>query len=166
MNRVAPSQAITTGLMMTRHHRLRSVLKWSSALIAVVIVGIWVASVWFVAVTYTGSSFMLGFAHGFCWFKQDAFLPRWVVQWAAADHKAAYGMFLPEVQRQNGILTVGVPLWIPFVCVAALTAIFFVKDRRRIPPGHCPACGYNLTGNVSGRCPECGAECRRDESAV
>jgi hypothetical protein len=26
----------------------------------------------------------------------------------------------------------------------------------RIPPGHCRKCGYNLTGNVSGVCPECG----------
>ena len=26
----------------------------------------------------------------------------------------------------------------------------------RIAPGHCRACGYDLTGNVSGRCPECG----------
>lgn len=25
-----------------------------------------------------------------------------------------------------------------------------------IPAGCCPACGYNLTGNVSGVCPECG----------
>ena len=25
-----------------------------------------------------------------------------------------------------------------------------------IPPGHCQDCGYDLTGNVSGRCPECG----------
>lgn len=24
-------------------------------------------------------------------------------------------------------------------------------------PGHCPTCGYNLTGNVSGKCSECGA---------
>lgn len=24
--------------------------------------------------------------------------------------------------------------------------------------GHCRKCGYNLTGNVSGRCPECGTE--------
>jgi len=23
-------------------------------------------------------------------------------------------------------------------------------------PGHWQTCGYNLTGNVSGRCPECG----------
>ena len=28
--------------------------------------------------------------------------------------------------------------------------------RKRRPPGHCVQCGYNLTGNVSGRCPECG----------
>ena len=28
--------------------------------------------------------------------------------------------------------------------------------RRRFPIGFCEYCGYNLTGNVSGRCPECG----------
>jgi len=26
----------------------------------------------------------------------------------------------------------------------------------------CPACGYNLTGNVSGTCPECGGNAPRD----
>lgn len=30
-----------------------------------------------------------------------------------------------------------------------------VPTRR---PGHCTRCGYNLTGNVSGRCPECGTK--------
>ena len=28
--------------------------------------------------------------------------------------------------------------------------------RRQPPPGHCQKCGYDLTGNVSGVCPECG----------
>lgn len=27
--------------------------------------------------------------------------------------------------------------------------------------GHCPDCGYNLTGNKSGICPECGREIKR-----
>jgi hypothetical protein len=30
------------------------------------------------------------------------------------------------------------------------------RTMQRLPAGHCQACGYNLTGNVSGRCPECG----------
>jgi hypothetical protein len=52
--------------------------------------------------------------------------------------------------------TVVLPLWIPFLIVAFPTAYFWWRDRRRIPPGHCQNCGYDLTGNVSGICPECG----------
>ena len=49
-----------------------------------------------------------------------------------------------------------IPLWLPLVVVTIPTAILLYRDRRRIPPGHCQKCGYNLTGNTSGRCPECG----------
>jgi hypothetical protein len=49
-----------------------------------------------------------------------------------------------------------VPLWMPFLIVALPTGFLWYRDRRRIPPGHCQKCGYNLTGNVSGACPECG----------
>lgn len=48
------------------------------------------------------------------------------------------------------------PLWIPFLLIAVPTA-FFLWPKRRIPPGHCQFCGYDLTGNVSGTCPECGS---------
>jgi hypothetical protein len=54
------------------------------------------------------------------------------------------------------IWAVVVPLWIPLLIVATPTAILWWRDRRRIPPGHCRKCGYDLTGNVSGVCPECG----------
>ena len=57
---------------------------------------------------------------------------------------------------------VGVPLW-PAIFVdavalgtALILSIILLRRWATTPrPGHCP-CGYNLTGNVSGRCPECG----------
>ncbi len=51
------------------------------------------------------------------------------------------------------------PLWIPLLITAVPTFILWRRDR--IPHGHCQRCGYDLTGNVSGRCPECGKEITR-----
>ena len=53
---------------------------------------------------------------------------------------------------------VSIPLWMPFLAIGIPTAVMFFLDRRRIPPNHCRKCGYNLTGNVSGVCPECGTQ--------
>ncbi len=50
---------------------------------------------------------------------------------------------------------VAVPFWLAFVPVAVPTAILWYRDRRP-PKGHCQNCGYDLTGNVSGVCAECG----------
>ncbi len=50
-----------------------------------------------------------------------------------------------------------IPIWMPFVLAAALTALLFWRDRRfRFPPGHCRQCGYNLKELTEARCPECG----------
>lgn len=35
-------------------------------------------------------------------------------------------------------------------------AIIIRHQTRRFPPEACQNCGYNLTGNTCGRCPECG----------
>ncbi|MBN1343423.1 MAG: hypothetical protein JXQ73_12120 [Phycisphaerae bacterium] len=50
---------------------------------------------------------------------------------------------------------VAIPLWLPFLLGAIPAAYLWHRDRR-IPPGHCQHCGYNLTANTSGLCPECG----------
>lgn len=52
---------------------------------------------------------------------------------------------------------IAIPLWIPFIACAVPTGLLWWRDRRRRRPGFCERCGYDLTGNVSGRCPECGA---------
>lgn len=61
----------------------------------------------------------------------------------------------PEADRSSGIVELVLPFWIPFVLLAVSTVILWGHDRR-IPPGHCAKCGYNLPGNTPGVCPECG----------
>jgi hypothetical protein len=51
---------------------------------------------------------------------------------------------------------VSIPLWIPAVGAGIPTIMLWRADRRRRLRGCCRRCGYDLTGNVSGRCPECG----------
>lgn len=50
-------------------------------------------------------------------------------------------------------------LWVPFVLFATYPSwlmMRWVHKRARPRPGECSKCLYDLTGNVSGICPECG----------
>ncbi len=66
---------------------------------------------------------------------------------------------LYRVARGAWVLTV--PLWIPFVLFAAYPTVAFIRGPlrrwRRRRKGLCIDCGYDLTGNVSEVCSECGA---------
>jgi hypothetical protein len=54
------------------------------------------------------------------------------------------------------------PTWFLILCLGAYPLICLVRGipgwrrNRRRRHGHCLKCGYNLTGNTSGVCPECG----------
>lgn len=75
-------------------------------------------------------------------------------------------LFLPFSCLQVDLLPSEVPaarrsLWplflLPSIVLAYLTGRWFARltSWRAVPDGYC-ACGYNLTGNTSGVCPECG----------
>lgn len=54
-----------------------------------------------------------------------------------------------------------IPLWFFAAIFAILPAIWFagfIIRRLRLRQGRCLACGYDLTGNTSGICPECGTK--------
>jgi len=54
-------------------------------------------------------------------------------------------------------LFIVIPLWIPFLVGLASFGIIWGIIRRRTGT-LCDRCGYDLTGNVSGVCPECGTK--------
>lgn len=54
------------------------------------------------------------------------------------------------------------PLWIPTVgFVLAFLCLHYLRGGSK--PGHCTCCGYDLTGNVSGVCSECGTPTEQDD---
>jgi len=68
----------------------------------------------------------------------------WKTAWAGTDRTADW--------------SVTVPLWavaLAFAVRPAWCAAAWHRSARR-RPGHCGKCGYDLTANVSGVCPECG----------
>lgn len=65
-----------------------------------------------------------------------------------------FGFRWPMIRYVQGNVGVYLPLW-PFAATMALA--WFIRRRRdRLRTGYCIDCGYDLTGNVSGRCSECG----------
>ena len=64
-------------------------------------------------------------------------------------------LVIPWPKRYRSII--GIPLWMPFLALGIPS--FIVWRRVRKPRvGHCADCGYDLTGNTSGVCPECGSK--------
>lgn len=142
---------------MTRLGRKGRILKWAGLFVSMLIVVAWAISLhgqYECAYIFSDHSIYVASIHDGClslWtdyvvssvggFLFD-YVPstRMVIRWA------------PEYESSYLLL----PLWIPFLVISVPTAYLWYCDRRRIPPHCCQQCGYDLTGNTSGICPECG----------
>lgn len=51
--------------------------------------------------------------------------------------------------------------FLPIVCAVVAGAWSFARFRRPLGEQFCQKCEYDLTGNVSGVCPECGTPIKR-----
>lgn len=68
------------------------------------------------------------------------------------------------VGRAPGRLHLIIPFWIytlPSIVVLIAIGVYARMSKRRASSPLCHRCGYDLTGNVSGRCPECGGAVRQ-----
>ncbi len=65
----------------------------------------------------------------------------------------------PEFWRVNKFFDpffLRIPFWIPTLIIA-IPSFLLWRQNRELGDGYCE-CGYDLTGNVSGVCPECGTK--------
>lgn len=90
------------------------------------------------------------------------------------DGTVSYGrLALPAIQQfamqkfsaPFPFWTIGIPCWLAVVIFAFLPMLLICRSatrrfrgRLRTSRGRCYKCGYNLTGNASGLCPECGSK--------
>jgi hypothetical protein len=83
--------------------------------------------------------------------------------WNVAEHKFALLGF--RIHRFTVAVTpicfIEIPFWFLTLVFASSPALAWRKRRRKLRAKEtCLTCGYNLTGNVSGTCPECGTPIR------
>jgi len=72
------------------------------------------------------------------------------VGWATWTRMLAWPSDLPPGTGSGTI-----PMWMILAATGIPAYLLWRSDRRR-PLGQCAKCGYDLTGNASGVCPECG----------
>jgi hypothetical protein len=162
---------------MRRPSRIRRWLKWGGVTVCVLLLMMWVFSIWgqvfwivrignadwsvwmraqhFVferSDTINGYGIFGSATGGVAWLREPVTVP--VLPHVIYDVMGESALDQPSPVRTSWELYF--PLWLLFLLVAIPTGFLFWRDYRRIPEGHCQACGYNLTGNTSGICPECG----------
>jgi len=152
---------------------------WGGTLVAAALSVIWVGSSFTNAANQKRNfSFSLGPHRQHAWFINRGLIT-WIVipesdstgahtsNWVVDSPRLSeldLGFCAPRVFSIPGVpllnvpdtKVVRIPIWLPFLLVVVPTAYLWYRDGRRIPAGHCSRCGYDLTMNVSGTCPECG----------
>ncbi len=144
--------------------RLRTFTLWTGTTLCVLIAAAFVVSArWRIAFQVpTSRGPALYFVAGSVLIVTDDML---TVPVSADTHSYGLGVWnswtVHRVSHQIAGVTVtvgtllGFPLYAVFAAVAVPTLLVWRFGPKPVKPGHC-RCGYDLTGNVSGTCPECG----------
>jgi hypothetical protein len=132
------------------------VLKWVGLALTSIVVAAWVVSTRMV-VEYVSDEWKIGFGQAVLYIDPVAYGSRGWWTWPNVE-ASVWPTSRPSFGRW-----IVLPLWLPLLLLAPVTAFLWYSDRC-FPPGHCQNCGYDLTGNVSGRCPECGCAWKLHDS--
>ncbi|MFH1747662.1 MAG: hypothetical protein ABIG44_11525 [Planctomycetota bacterium] len=150
---------------MSLMYRRRPILKWSATIAAVVALALTVLSFWLDFMVWTPRlrvGVCLGVVRvvrvdGLRTLSYDTLLAVEVSRagpWSV-NNDPGWSTLPTYKWLQNG-WRLDVPVWPFIVLPGVLAGWIWWRERHRPGPGCCEHCGYNLTGNLSGRCSECG----------
>jgi hypothetical protein len=151
---------------MRRRSRTRRILKWVGSVACGLTAALWVGTKWR-HFQYCHRYGTVGTVTNFVWVSNVDYTPYYGKGFGMIKKNNAPPRWWPSVDQGTyvgGTRTwwqVRIPFWCVFLPVGIPTAFLWYRDRRP-PKGHCRNCGYDLTGNVSGVCPECGQPTRGD----
>jgi len=135
--------------------------------LAVIILLCWLLSLWRtfgVCLEHDGGYIQFGCSKGLFFFsglEDCGFRPPWI--WMNAADTPYMGWMWPEVTAYHRFLQVILPHWWLVSAATITTALFWRPGKHKIA-GTCEVCDYNLTGNTSGVCPECGVTVSSDSA--
>lgn len=139
--------------------RPRTFTLWVGTLLSLLIVVAFVVSGWhLIGVEFTAQGPAVEVTEGCCFFiwispGGGTFLAIPTSQLPGRQRMPNWELWNPwnVLVPEEGIF---IPLYAHFLAVAVPTLLAWRFWPKSPKPGHC-GCGYNLTGNVSGVCPEC-----------
>lgn len=151
-----------------RFSRLRQRLKWIGTGLVASVIGVWLISLFYAMGIQLPRNIYVG--------TQDAVITAFWIEneiqpdavWTTrliGPQFGGFGLIWPHQtdfaynSGEWGSVTV-IPFWTPMLIIAVPTALLWHRDRRCNRPGCCLRCGYDLTGNISGVCSECGDKAR------
>jgi hypothetical protein len=143
---------------MEQRRRARRFVKWAGLVLCVMVSAGWAVSLMrCVGVGWDKYRVSLGDGNLCLWElrTRGRVFEGWHVYSEAPWGRRSYGLTWVhrDFIKDGGTRLLYIPLWLPFLLLAIPAVVFWRQDLRR--PDSC-CCGYDLTGNVSGRCPECG----------
>ncbi len=144
---------------MRRRSWTRWILKWIGTVTCVLILLLWVGGQWYwirlspgrvLDIVVAAGSLGIDIAPTYIAYPQFE-----VHTLSPASISDRLGFHLPFSEAPPAFWSVTIPLWMCLLLTGLPTAMAWVS-REPFDAGCCRDCGYDLTGNVSGRCPECG----------
>ena len=129
--------------------------------VCVLIVVFSVASFWWsVNVSVAGRTVRLDYAAVYVVFDRIAPGAGWSA-WSTGAATQDFHLWT-ATWRITGVIVRAFPTWM-FLLAALIPTVLAWRRLRRPLPGHCQKCGYDLTGNVTGKCSECGSRLGSDD---